>query len=671
MSKYLVIVESPTKARTIHAILGSDYEVTSSMGHIVDLPKKRLSIDVEKGYIPKYRVISGKEKIIAQLKTKAKGKEAIYLATDPDREGEAISWHIQEKLSKYGKEFYRVAFHEITEDALKEAFASPGKVDENKVNAQVARRVLDRLVGYTLSPFLWKKIVRGLSAGRVQSVALKFIVERENEINAFIPKTTYTVEAKLQIGENTVDATLEKFNGAKAIFETTEAAQACIDAIKNDLFHVDQITKKTTKRFPPPPYTTSLLQQDGFSKLRFPSQKTMMVAQKLYEGITIKDETVGLITYMRTDSFHVSPKAKEEVKQFIQTHFSPDYLPEKEHRFKEKKGAQHAHEAIRPTSILRGPNDILQFVSPDEEKLYTMIWKRFLASFMKEATFENTKLLIASSQAEFIAEGRIVAFDGFLKILGKEGESEKQLPVCEKGVDVILKSLEIVEHITKPPARFNDASLVKLLEEKGIGRPSTYVPTIATILKRNYIRREKGAFIPTELGIKVNNLLVNSFPEIIDENFTAAMEEQLDEVEEGTLEWQKILRDFFPLFKSKIDEATLKIEKVKEFTDKVCQKCGGRLIVKWSRRGKFLSCEHYPTCEYAETITTDVMCPQCKEGKLIERRNKRGQNFYGCSKFPECRYTSRTLDPLAVPGESAKLLESDENKNPQSNENPE
>ncbi|UCG35359.1 MAG: type I DNA topoisomerase [Candidatus Omnitrophota bacterium] len=644
MSKYLVIVESPTKARTITAILGKDYEVASSMGHVVDLPSKKISVDVEKGFEPQYHIIPGKEKIINQLKKKAKNKKVIYLATDPDREGEAISWHIKERLSKAKEDrsFYRVTFHEITKDALKEAFANPSDIDTNKVEAQIARRVLDRIVGYCLSPLLWRKIVRGLSAGRVQSIALKFIAEREKEIEKFIPKITYSITAKFKNKEGEFEARLDKYKGDKALFEEKEEALKCIEKLKEELFNVKKIVKKEVSKKPLPPYTTSLLQQDAFGKLRFSSQKTMIVAQHLYEGTQIKDVTVGLITYMRTDSFHIAPKAKKETQKFIKDIFGQNYLPEKEHHYKTKKGAQLAHEAIRPSSIKRQPQELDQYLNADESKLYNLIWKRFIASLMSEAIYENTKVHCEGKDALFVAEGRKLMFDGFLKVYGKE-EEEKPPPSLSEGQELNLEDIKIIEHTTKPPPRFNDASLVKILEEKGIGRPSTYAPTIFTLIKRNYTKRVKGSFHPTDLGIQVNDLLTEHFTKIVNDDFTAQMEENLDKVEEGELKWKKILQDFYPAFKEKVDEATSKIKKHVEFSEKTCPKCQGRMVIKWSRKGRFLSCENFPKCRYAESITTGVKCPECQEGELIERRNKRGQFFYGCSQFPKCHYTSRNL----------------------------
>jgi DNA topoisomerase-1 len=496
-----------------------------------------------------------------------------------------------------------------------------------------------------------------LSAGRVQSVALKFIVDREKEVKAFIPKTTYSVCATFKVGEETFSAKLEKYKTNKAIFETKEAALKCIEEIKNEQFAVKEIIKKQSKRNPPSPFTTSLLQQDAFNRLHFSSQRTMIVAQKLYEGIQVKETMVGLITYMRTDSFAVSDRAKEEAKEFIIKEFGEAYATKKEYKYKTKKLAQLAHEAIRPTSIHRLRSDVAPYVSEEEAKLYDLIWKRFAASRMSEAISESTKAIITSNLAEFIAEGRKIVFEGYLKVLGVDDEIK--LPQLNAKQGLILEKCEICEHTTKPPPRFNDASLVKLLEEKGIGRPSTYAPIIYTLLKRNYIKRERSALLPTDLGIKVSEMLGKYFSEIINEDFTALMEEELDEVEEGKIEWQKILRDFYPSFKEKIDKASSLITKEVEFSEKTCPKCQSPLVIKWSRRGRFLSCSTFPQCRYAESITTEVACPLCKEGKLIERRNKRGQNFYGCSKFPNCRFTSRQLPQAENPDASTEKKESD------------
>ena len=642
MSDFLIIVESPTKAKTIYSFLKDNYNVVSSMGHIVDLAKNKLSVDIENGFKPYYYVLPNKRKIIAQLKEEAKNKKAIYIATDPDREGEAIGWHIKNKLSGENNNFYRIIFHEITEEAIKEALKNPRDIDLNLVNSQIARRVLDRIVGYYLSPLLWKKVLRGLSAGRVQSVALRFIVDREKEIKNFVPKTTYGIEATYKVDNSTFKAKLEKYKDKKGIFDKKEDAILCMEELKKENFFVKDIIKKETKRTPPPPFTTSLLQQEAFNVLGFSSQKTMLVAQSLYEGVKVNDKMLGLITYMRTDSFSVSKKAQEEVERFIKEKFGENYFPEKIYKRKEKETAQLAHEAIRPTDVFLEPKDLKKYLTEEQFKLYELIWVRFCASFMKEALIESTKVIISSNLSEFVSNGKRILFDGFLKILNKK-EEEEIFPLLEKNQSIELSNLEITTHTTKPPPRFNDASLVKLMEEKGIGRPSTYAPTIATLIKRNYIKRYKGYFIPTELGIKVVSLLVRYFPDITDEKFTAIMEKKLDEVEEGKISWTKILEDFYPSFKKKIEEGYLVIKKDVEISDKKCPKCGGNLLIRWSRNGKFLSCQNFPKCRYAENITTDIICPNCKTGKLVERKNKKNQFFYGCSRYPECNFTTKEL----------------------------
>ncbi len=644
MAEYLIIVESPTKAKTISGFLTADYEVISSMGHLVDLAPHKLSVDIENGFQPHYYIIKGKEKIINQLKRKVKDKRVIYIATDPDREGEAIGWHIKERLSKEdkNKDFYRIIFHEITPEAIKEALKTPTTLNIHLVNAQLARRVLDRIVGYNLSPLLWKKVLRGLSAGRVQSVALRFIVKREKEIQDFVPQTTFGVEASFKKGEVIFKARLQRYADKKAVFNTEQEAQLVLEELRRQNFFVKDILKKEVKRIPPPPLTTSLLQQEAFNRLGFSSQKAMLIAQRLYEGVLMDKKMVGLITYMRTDSFRVSPKAKKEADAFIRENFSKDYLLEKEYSYREKRGAQLAHEAIRPTNVSYKPQDLKKFLSSEEVTLYELIWRRFLASRMKEAVFENTRVTIESASAQFIAEGKRLIFDGFLKVL-QRGEENIILPTLHKDEVIELVDLGITPHTTKPPSRFNDASLVKLMEEKGIGRPSTYAPTIQTLITRNYIRRQKNFFVPTELGIKVNGILNKYFPEITDEKFTADMEEKLDQIEEGKEEWRKILEDFYPSFRKQIEEANLALKKEIEFSSKKCPRCGRSLLIKWSRKGKFLSCEGFPQCRYAESITTEINCPECKDGKLIERRNKRGQTFYGCSNFPNCSYTCRNL----------------------------
>ncbi|MFO8053020.1 MAG: type I DNA topoisomerase [Candidatus Omnitrophota bacterium] len=644
MSKYLIIVESPTKARTLSSFLGKDYEISSSKGHVVDLPSSKLAVDVKGDFQPLYTVLSGKKKIISELKKKAKDKEAIYLATDPDREGEAISWHIKEKLNKKDKKFYRIIFHEITKDAIKEALADPGQLDLKKVQAQMARRVLDRVVGYRLSPLLWKKIVRGLSAGRVQSVALRFIVEKEREIEKFVPEITYSLEANFSYKEAEFEAKLKKYQDRKGIFKAKQEADECKNQLVNQDFFIDDILKKKNKRKPRAPHITSSLQQEAFNKLRFSAQKTMVVAQQLYEGITLEGENIGLITYMRTDSFAVSQKAKDVVAEFIKTEFGKNYLSKKVYKRKKKKGAQLAHEAIRPTDVRRRPDEIGQYLTKDQFRLYQLIWRRFTASFMAEAVFENIKIKIKTEQALFLAEDKKLVFPGFLKLYPQDQKSH--LPGFTKGDKLRLKALEVKKHSTKPPARYNDASLIKILEEKGIGRPSTYAPTIFTLLRRNYARREKSYLCPTDLGIKVADFLIKHFKKIMDYGFTASMETKLDKVEEGKVVWSQILKNFYPDFQKQVEKVSKTIKKEVVYSDKNCPRCGGRLVVKWSRKGKFLSCENFPSCRYAESITTGIKCPDCNKGEILQRRNRRGQIFYGCTNFPECRYTIRNLDQL-------------------------
>jgi DNA topoisomerase-1 len=643
MANCLVIVESPTKAKTISSILGKDYEVISSMGHLIDLPPKTLGIDVKNNFEPTYKIIPGKKKLVAQIKKKAKNKGIIYLATDLDREGEAISWHIHNLLAEDNKtSFKRVVFYEITAETIKESFNKGGELDVNKFNSQKARRILDRIVGFYLSPLLWKKIIRGLSAGRVQSVALKFIVQREKQIKKFKPQYSYEIEGTFIKKQQVLPAKLKKFKNNKGVFKTNEQAQEACTQIREEEFAVSQVKKRQYRRKPPPPFTTSLLQQAAFNKLRFSSKKTMMLAQRLYEGIDIEGKPVGLITYMRTDSFHVADKAKKQARDYIGKELGQDYLQTKQYRYKQKKGAQLAHEAIRPTAATRTPDSLRSYLTQDQYRLYDLIWRRFLASFIKEAVFESTKVSIKSEESEFYLEGKRNVFDGFLKIAG-DNNKYFILPPLDKGDMLALKELEVKRRETKPPPRFNDASLVKILEEKGIGRPSTYAPIISTLIRRNYISKEKGYFHATDLGIEVSDMLVDNFPEIMDEGFTAKVEQQLDKIEQGELSAEAVLNNFYPQFKKSVDDAAGTIKKSLHLVDKKCPKCGRPMAIKWSRKGKFLSCSGFPQCKYAENITTGINCPQCKQGELIRRRNRRGQFFYGCSNFPKCRYTSSKL----------------------------
>ncbi|HPT38694.1 MAG TPA: type I DNA topoisomerase [Candidatus Omnitrophota bacterium] len=659
MSKNLVIVESPTKAKTISKILGDDFRVVSSMGHIIDLPAKKLGVDVEDKFKPAYVVIPGRKKILAQLKKEAKGKENIYIATDPDREGEAIGWQIKEKLFK-GKNVMRVSFHEITPHAVSESFKNAREFDTKMIEAQVGRRVLDRIVGYFLSPLLWKKIARGLSAGRVQSIGLRLIVERERQIQKFIPSEYWEIAAELfkpkVSGESSFLAKLEKIDNQKAEIKQNIAAEEICRQLKDKEFKVVGIKKAEKKRNPPAPFITSTMQQEAFNKLRYNASKTMLIAQQLYEGIDIgEDNPVGLITYMRTDSPTVAAEAISQVREHIGRNFGKDFVPEKPNIYKAKKSAQEAHEAIRPSYVARSPESLKNFLNHDQIRLYELIYNRFLASQMKPAEFLATSVDILADKYLFAASGSHLLFEGFLAVYNKDAEEEKEdaeeekektknvIPPLEEGEILGLNTLTPSQHFTKPPPRYSDSSLIKALEEEGIGRPSTYAPIIYTIILRDYVRRIKGYLNPSELGFKVNDLLVEYFPQIVDVKFTALVEEKLDEVEEGTLERAKVLEDFYLPFKESLDFAQANIVKEVITTDQVCDKCGKPLIVKWGRRGKFLSCSGFPECKNSKSITSGVKCPNenCG-GELIERHSRRGF-FYGCSNYPKCTFTSRNL----------------------------
>ena len=644
----LVIVESPTKAKTISQILGNNFSVIPSYGHLIDLPEKELGVDIEKGFLPSYVEVSGRKKVVSDLKKESKDKKNIYVATDPDREGEAIGWHIKNKFLK-NKKVLRVIFHEITPSAVKEAFGSPRDFDLKMIEAQASRRILDRIVGYFLSPLLWKKIVRGLSAGRVQSVALRLVVEREKQINKFIPQEYCEIEALLKKKDtgDSFSARLEKIQGETAEIKNKLQADKIVADIDNKLFIVSEIKKAQRQRYPYPPFITSTLQQDAFNKLRFNAGKTMMIAQQLYEGIDIgKKSPVGLITYMRTDSTHVAPEALKEVRSMILKKFGKDYLPKTPNVYKLKKHAQAAHEAIRPSLISHSPQNLKKFLTPDQYKLYELIYRRFIASQMTPARYLVTTANIMAEKYLFVASGTTTIFDGFMALYNHDNDEEKEkniLPDLEK--DEILALIKLIpsQHFTKPPARFSDSSLVKALEEEGIGRPSTYAPIIYTLVLRDYARRIKGYFHPTELGFKVCEMLVEYFPKVMDVKFTALMEEELDEIEEGRLAGLKVLEDFYAPFKVSLDFAQKNIKKEVIKTGENCDQCGSPMIIKWGRRGKFISCSAYPKCKNSKSITSGVKCPQPEcDGELIERRSRRGF-FFGCSNYPKCTFISKTL----------------------------
>lgn len=656
-NKNLVIVESPTKARTISKILGNNFSVVSSMGHLIDLPEKELGVNIKEGFKPDYEVIPKRQKILALLKKESKDKANIYVATDPDREGEAIGWHIKGKLFK-GKKVLRVIFHEITPSAVKDAFNKPRDFDPHMIEAQVGRRILDRIVGYFLSPLLWKKIARGLSAGRVQSVALRLIAEREIQIKNFIPQEYWEIEAQLKkvtphpspvTGSFT--AKLEKINDEKAEIKNKTQADKIVADIKGKTFIVSEIKIKEKMRNPDPPFITSTLQQEAFNKLRFNANKTMMIAQQLYEGIDIgQDSPAGLITYMRTDSPQVAPGAIKEVRNLILKQFGKDYLPETPNVYKVKKFAQEAHEAIRPTLISRPPENLKQFLTLDQYKLYELIYYRFIASQMTPARYLITSVNIQAGKYLFVASSTTLIFNGFTAAYNKENEEKDKekniIPPLEK--DEVLDLIKLIpsQHFTKSPPRFSDSSLVKALEEDGIGRPSTYAPIIQTLVLRDYVRRFKGYFQPTELGFKVCDLLVEYFPKIMDVKFTALMEEELDEIEEGRLDRIKVLEDFYTPFKASLDFAQDNIKKEVVVTNEICDKCGRPMVIKWGRKGKFLSCSGFPECRNSKSITSGVKCPQpgCG-GELIERRSRRGF-FYGCSNYPKCKFTAKNLPEI-------------------------
>ncbi len=647
--KFLVIVESPAKSRTIHHILGDQYVIRPSMGHVMDLPTSSMGVDIEKDFEPKYVVIKGKKKLLNDLKKEAKTMEAIYLAPDPDREGEAISWHLKNFLGD-SKKIYRVVFHEITREAVMEAFEHPSEIDPKKVDAQQARRVLDRIVGYSLSPLLWKKVGKGLSAGRVQSVAVRLVVDREKEIQAFVSKEYWELEARLSSPKSPKQdftAKLEKLDDQKAELPSKELVDALIKKLEKEPFVVKDVRKSEKNKSSQAPFTTSKLQQDAFNKLHFSAARTMRIAQQLYEGLDIgKEETTGLITYMRTDSVRVSEGAIRQVREYIGKKYGNDYVPKAPNRYRSKKTAQEAHEAIRPTSAFREPDAMKSYLTGDQYKLYRLIFNRFVASQMEKARFEILSVDVSCANALFRASHQRCLFPGFLSVyaIDEEEEKGKLLPPLTVGERLNFHEFLPSQHFTKPPPRYTEGSLVKALEELGIGRPSTYAPTLQTIITRDYVRREKGSLVPTELGNLVTELLTQHFPKILDVKFTATMEEELDEIEEGRIAWVDVLKKFYPPFAERLSQASTKIKKEVIETDERCEKCGRPMVIKWGRSGKFLSCAGFPECKNARSITTGIACssPGC-DGELVGRRSRRGQFFYGCIRYPKCTYTTNRL----------------------------
>lgn len=656
---HLVIVESPTKAKTISSFLDKNFVIRSSYGHVRDLPEKELGVDLKNNFKPHYVIPRKKYPLIKELKALAQKAEKIYFATDEDREGEAIAWHLNEILNPPQEKVLRIAFHEITKEAIFNALKNPRTIDLNLVNAQQARRILDRLVGYELSPLLWKKIARGLSAGRVQSPALRLIVEREREILNFKPQEYWTLSALLfspQNPEQVFEAKLYKINQAildKFDLASESKTQRIQKEIEGCEFEVMEINKKEARRIPPPPFITSTLQQEAFNKLGFSAKQTMLLAQELYEGLPLESgKRVGLITYMRTDSVNLSEKFLTEARNFIQENFGSKYLPAKPRRFSVKtKLAQEAHEAIRPTDPYRTPEKIQPYLNPQQFKLYQLIWQRALSCQMSEAIVENTTIEIKASKPTqtyfFKATGMLVKFDGFYKIYNRL--SEKILPSLAQGEKLSLKNLVASQHFTEPPSRYTDASLVKELEDYGIGRPSTYAPIISTLLERGYIERDKNRrFIPTEIGFLVNDLLTKHFPEIVDYQFTANLEDNLDLVAQGKKEWVSLLKEFYGPFKEKLEKKYQEIQKEDILsnysTEEVCEKCGSPMVIKISRFGRYLACSAFPKCRNikpfnSETKSLGIPCPKCQKGEIVEKRTKRKKIFYGCSNYPECDFS--------------------------------
>lgn len=648
---FLVIVESPAKAKTIGKFLGRQFKVKASIGHLVDLPKSQLGIDLENGFEPKYITIRGKGKILKELKEASKKATQVFLATDPDREGEAISWHLCNSLGVDVNSPCRVEFHEITKAAVKNAFSNPRPLDMNRVEAQQARRILDRIVGYMISPLLWEKIRKGLSAGRVQSVAVRLICDREKEIEAFVPEEYWTIEGKFKVPVEGKVFTARFYgkDGKKLDLSREEQVNDILRELQKKDYEILKIRFQEKRRNPPPPFTTSTLQQEAYRKLGFTTKKTMITAQQLYEGIEVgHKESEGLITYMRTDATFISPLAQEEAREYIGRFFGGEYLPEKPRIFVARKGAQEAHEAIRPTSVFREPEGIKPFLTKEQYRLYKLIWERFMASQMEAALIETVQVDIGAGEYLFKASGSNIKFPGFMIVYiegeDEEKEKENQLPSLVNGQKLTLLSLNPGQHFTQPPPRFTEASLVKTMENKGIGRPSTYSPTIETILSRGYVIKQDKVLKPTELGFIVVDLLKNFFPEIIDVDFTAQMEDQLDKVEAGETSRLKVLNDFFTPFRDRLNVAKEEMEKVElqdEETEEVCPLCGKKLVKKHGRFGKFLACPGFPECRYTTQvkINTGVQCPLCG-GDIIERRSRKGRKFYGCSNYPDCKFVS-------------------------------
>lgn len=649
MAKTLVIVESPAKAKTIEKFLGkSHYTVKASVGHVRDLPKSKLGVDIENNFEPQYINIRGKGDVIKELKKEAKKAKKVYLATDPDREGEAISWHLAHILNLEETDNCRIEFHEITKDAIKKAIKNPRNIDLSLVDAQQARRVLDRLLGYQISPILWQKVRKGLSAGRVQSVTTKLICDREKEIKAFIPVEYWTIDLDAKTSNNE-DISLKFYgkNNKKIDIENESKVNEILSNIEGKNLEVVSIESKTRKKSAPKPFTTSMLQQEAANKLSFTTKKTMIIAQELYEGIDIEGEgTVGLISYIRTDSKRISDEAREKSKIYIIDNLGENYYKNNTNKNENKEGkkVQDAHEAIRPTSIDRTPDSIKDSLSKDQYKLYNLIWKRLVASQMEDSIFDILNVECNIGDYTFKATGSKLKFDGYTKIYNFTDREDKILPNISEGDILKIDNISKNQHFTQPPARFTEASLVKTLEELGIGRPSTYAPTITTILNREYVEKKGTSLCPTELGIIVTDILENNFTKFMDIDFTAQMENQLDEIEEGHIRWKSVVSKSYEPLKEAIEIAKENIEKVNmdEETDEICENCGENMVIKYGRFGKFMACKNYPECKTTKPLINKigVTCPKCSKGDIILRKSKRGKMFYGCSNYPECDFVS-------------------------------
>ena len=649
MADNLVIVESPAKAKTIEKYLGKRYKVIASMGHVRDLPRSQMGVDVEDNYEPKYITIRGKGPVVKDLKKYAKKAKKVFLASDPDRECEAIAWHLSKILELEESKENRVVFNEITKDAVKESFKHPRGIEMNLVDAQQARRILDRLVGYNISPVLWKKVKKGLSAGRVQSVALRLVIDRENEIRNFKPEEYWSIEGEFRYKKSKFTAKFLHYKNKPYKLKTKKDVEKITSELNGDEFEITNVNKKEKTRYPANPFTTSTLQQEAARKLNFKARKTMMLAQQLYEGIDLKRQgTVGLITYMRTDSTRISQTAKDEAKSYIEEKYGTEYTSNR--KTKGKQGDQDAHEAIRPTSTLRTPDEMKAYLTRDQHRLYKLIWERFVASQMAPAVLDTVALDVTQNDIKFRANGQTIKFKGFMTLYveakdDKDNDKENKLPKLNQGDKVTATQIEPAQHFTQPPPRYTEARLVKTLEELKIGRPSTYAPTIDTIQKRNYVKLESKRFVPTELGEIVYEQVKDYFPEIIDVEFTVNMETLLDKIAEGDIGWRKVIDNFYGSFKLDVARAEEEMEKVEikdEPAGEDCEVCGAPMVIKMGRYGKFMACSNFPDCRNTKAIvkTIGVTCPKCKDGDVVERKSKKNRLFYGCSNYPECDFIS-------------------------------